>query len=71
MMSLERTASSARCSFCGATRDEVLCLIDGPRGISICDHCVDVCADQVAKARAGEHADLCRPQDEPAQRGAP
>jgi ATP-dependent protease Clp ATPase subunit len=66
----ERTATYARCSFCGATREAVLCLIEGPRGVSICDHCVDVCADQVAKLRAGQHADLCHSKDA-ARRGAP
>jgi hypothetical protein len=48
-------------------RETVLCLIDGPRGARICDHCVDVCAEQVAEVRAGEHADLRHPKSKAAE----
>jgi hypothetical protein len=32
-----------RCSFCGKSEDEVQKLAAGPRGVFICDGCVDVC----------------------------
>jgi hypothetical protein len=52
-------ASPVRCSFCGEQSDKVFCMIAGPRGVAICDRCIEVCADQVAKRRAGGKADLC------------
>lgn len=37
-----------RCSFCGRNQNEVLKLIAGPT-VFICDECVGICADIVAK----------------------
>jgi hypothetical protein len=36
-----------RCSFCGKSNDQVQRLIAGPRGIYICDECVDLCHEIV------------------------
>jgi ATP-dependent protease Clp ATPase subunit len=39
------------CSFCGKSQHEVFKLIAGPT-VFICDECVAVCSDLVAKGRA-------------------
>jgi len=38
------------CSFCGKSQKEVEQLIAGP-SVFICDECIDLCADIVAKKR--------------------
>jgi ClpX C4-type zinc finger len=42
-----------RCSFCGKSKDRVEKLIAGP-GVFICDQCVAICSDIVAKGPPGE-----------------
>jgi hypothetical protein len=37
------------CSFCGKPHDQVRRLIAGPNGVHICDACVAVCNDLIAK----------------------
>ncbi|MBQ9156666.1 MAG: ATP-dependent Clp protease ATP-binding subunit ClpX [Eubacterium sp.] len=32
-----------RCSFCGKTQDQVRKLVAGPKGVYICDECIEVC----------------------------
>ena len=34
-----------RCSFCGKPQEQVRKLIAGPKGIYICDSCVEICTD--------------------------
>ncbi len=54
-----------RCSFCGKAQGEVLKLIAGPQ-VFICDECVAVCADMVAREReAEEQAALVPPERQP------
>lgn len=36
------------CSFCGRGQHQVQKLIAGPRGVFICDKCVDLCNDVIA-----------------------
>jgi ClpX C4-type zinc finger len=43
------TRRITRCSFCGKSQDEVKKLIAGP-GVYICDKCVDLCNEVLAKA---------------------
>ena len=38
-----------RCSFCGKEKSKVKKLIAGPDGVFICDECVDLCRDMMAK----------------------
>ena len=42
-----RTDSSKqfRCSFCNKTQDQVRKLVAGPKGVYICDECIEVCAE--------------------------
>jgi len=42
-----------RCSFCGKSKDRVEKLIAGP-GVFICDECVAICSDIVAKGPPGQ-----------------
>ncbi len=42
-----------RCSFCGKSKDRVEKLIAGP-GVFICDECVAICSEIVAKGPPGE-----------------
>jgi hypothetical protein len=44
-------ASASRCSFCNKSQDDVLKLIAGP-SVYICDECVEVCGDIIARERA-------------------
>jgi ATP-dependent Clp protease ATP-binding subunit ClpX len=37
------------CSFCGKTHEEVAKLVAGPDGIYICDACVTICSDLLAR----------------------
>ncbi|MBR0380900.1 MAG: ATP-dependent Clp protease ATP-binding subunit ClpX [Eubacterium sp.] len=34
-----------KCSFCGKSQDQVRKLVAGPKGVFICDECIDVCAE--------------------------
>jgi ATP-dependent Clp protease ATP-binding subunit ClpX len=34
-----------RCSFCGRAKEQVKQLIGGPRGVAICDQCVELCSE--------------------------
>jgi ATP-dependent protease Clp ATPase subunit len=51
------------CSFCGKSDEEVLVLIAGPT-VFVCDECVELCNDSVAKRRAGTRAPEGRPYAE-------
>ena len=47
MPTFGRTNDTKRCSFCGRTEHQVLCLIPSPTGAFICDQCVDTCEEMV------------------------
>ena len=48
-----RTEESARCSFCGKSRDEVARLVSGP-GVYICAECIDLCVEILLDEMAEE-----------------
>jgi ATP-dependent Clp protease ATP-binding subunit ClpX len=50
------------CSFCGKRRREVRKLISGPR-VFICDECVALCNDIIAKEEAQERPKYARPKE--------
>jgi ATP-dependent Clp protease ATP-binding subunit ClpX len=50
------------CSFCGKRRREVRKLISGPR-VFICDECVALCNDIIAKEEASERPRFPRPKE--------
>ena len=50
------------CSFCGKRRREVRKLISGPR-VFICDECVALCNDILAKEEAAERPSYPRPKE--------
>ncbi len=50
------------CSFCGKRRREVRKLISGPR-VFICDECVALCNDIIAKEEAAERPSYPRPRE--------
>ena len=50
------------CSFCGKQRREVRKLISGPR-VFICDECVKLCNDILAKEEAAERPKYPPPKD--------
>ncbi|MDX2021114.1 MAG: ATP-dependent Clp protease ATP-binding subunit ClpX [Deltaproteobacteria bacterium] len=50
------------CSFCGKRRREVRKLISGPR-VFICDECVALCNDIIAKEEASERPKYPRPKE--------
>ena len=50
------------CSFCGKRRREVRKLISGPR-VFICDECVALCNDIIAKEEAAERPKYPRPRE--------
>src|SRR4051794_27588577 len=50
------------CSFCGKRRREVRKLISGPR-VFICDECVALCNDIIAKEEAQERPKYPRPRE--------
>ncbi|MCG5056228.1 MAG: ATP-dependent Clp protease ATP-binding subunit ClpX [Myxococcales bacterium] len=50
------------CSFCGKRRREVRKLISGPR-VFICDECVALCNDIIAKEEAAERPRFPRPKE--------
>lgn len=41
-----------RCSFCGKPRSEILRMIAGPNDVFICNECVDLCNEIIAKEEA-------------------
>ena len=45
---------AARCSFCSKERGEVLAMFAGPVGIYICNECIGLFAEEVAKRQEGE-----------------
>src|SRR5205085_2056764 len=45
-----------KCSFCGKSNDEVRRLIAGPGGVYICDACIQLCNDIIAKKTASDSA---------------
>ncbi len=46
---MEEKTVKQYCSFCGKSEDEVLKLIAGPNGVTICDECIDECNDILEK----------------------
>jgi len=42
-----------RCSFCGKHQDQVRKLIAGPKGVFICDQCIDLCKSIVDEEFTG------------------
>ena len=40
------------CSFCRKVPEESQIIIAGPEGVNLCDKCVDLCTELVAKSRA-------------------
>ena len=46
-----------RCSFCNKHQDDVMRLIAGPRGLFICDECVQVCNDMTANVARFQETD--------------
>jgi ATP-dependent Clp protease ATP-binding subunit ClpX len=45
------TSSPLRCSFCHKPKDQVEQLLAGPRGVYICNICVDCCHQIMQKER--------------------
>jgi hypothetical protein len=57
-----------RCSFCGKAQTEVKTLVSGP-GVFICDECVRLCQDVVAKNAGTQKAqDSLLPDNAPTER---
>src|SRR5437867_1198796 len=56
------TMDDFHCSFCGKRRREVRKLISGPR-VFICDECVALCNDIIAKEEAQERPKYPRPKE--------
>ena len=55
-----------RCSFCGKEKSKVKKLIAGPDGVFICDECIDLCRDMMAKMPANteqEKVELKKPAE--------
>jgi len=42
---MNETIFTNRCSFCGKRQDQVERLIAGPRGMFICNECVNLCRE--------------------------
>ncbi len=51
------STSEMRCSFCGKPHTEVSKLVAGP-GVYICDECVHLCVDVIAKSTSAEPPSL-------------
>ncbi len=54
------------CSFCGKEKSKVKKLIAGPDGVFICDECVELCRDMLAKIPSGapqEQVELKKPAE--------
>ena len=47
MPTFGRNNDAKRCSFCGRTEHQVLCLIPSQTGAFICDNCVDTCEEML------------------------
>ena len=45
-----------RCSFCNKTEDQVHKLIAGPKGVYICDECVEICSEIIEEEMDEEYA---------------
>ena len=58
-----KVADGLRCSFCGKRQNEVDKLIAGP-GVYICNDCVDLCRDIVAKERGDAQPPVAGPPAE-------
>jgi len=54
------TTETLQCSFCGKTQDQVRTLVAGPK-VYICDECIDLCDEIVAKKGAREVRQQERP----------
>ena len=46
-----------RCSFCGKEKNKTKKLIAGPDGIFICDECIELCNDMMAKTPSNSPAE--------------
>ena len=44
-MGTKNMQDNIHCSFCNKTQDQVKKLIAGPKGVYICDECIDICAE--------------------------
>ncbi|HIC7208577.1 ClpX C4-type zinc finger protein [Burkholderia vietnamiensis] len=44
------TLSKWVCNFCNQTEDDVAHIVTGPSNVAICDECVAICAEVIAKA---------------------
>ena len=44
-MATKNIQDTIRCSFCNKTQDQVKKLIAGPKGVYICDECIDICSE--------------------------
>jgi ATP-dependent Clp protease ATP-binding subunit ClpX len=49
---MTETATRYACSFCGKENQEVHRLIAGPKGVFICDECVELCNKILAEEEA-------------------
>ena len=57
---MEENTVKQYCSFCGKSEDEVLKLIAGPNGVTICDECIEECNDILDR----EYAEIDSPKKE-------
>ena len=57
---MEENTVKQYCSFCGKSEDEVLKLIAGPNGVTICDECLEECNDILDR----EYAEADSPKKE-------
>ncbi len=57
---MEENTVKQYCSFCGKSEDEVLKLIAGPNGVTICDECIEECNDILDR----EYAEADSPKKE-------
>jgi hypothetical protein len=55
------------CSFCGKSQHEVKRLISGPAAIFICDECVDLCNEIIAR-RPRRPSKFSSPEEAPTER---
>ena len=68
-----RSDDEIRCSFCGKSQGQVRKLIAGPKGVYICDECVDICAEiieeefeneeETGAAEETEQINLLKPEE--------
>ena len=68
-----RSDDEIRCSFCGKSQGQVRKLIAGPKGVYICDECVDICAEiieeefeneeETGTAEETEQINLLKPEE--------